>query len=246
MNPDGKENYTDWTQEVPPFMVEKIRSTAAAQWQADEESFGNALQKCGQAYNRKQTIQKDVDLKIKNSIFPPAIPLRCLETTKNMLVTNGFGGIKYHLKINPKSCQRIQLLRTADEPVALFNIPTEETQKMITRLASLRSRQNNLQLDDQNTDESIIVVDNIPHIFKAVVNLKNEKIIDKKDNVEEKHAFTADRQIVTYLNSRMIPGPNAASNSREITLKYHGVKRPFDLVQGRQTGPMSKKQRLSL
>ena len=59
-----------------------------------------------------------------------------------------------------------------------------------------------------------------------------------------KLTFDEHQNLDRLYSSLKNPSPTIIPTQRELALDNHGIKRPLDLVTGRQHGPLSKKQRL--
>ncbi len=245
----------DWTQETPFCIKKPILETAAIEMQTIKTMHPKSSCKTRMKECSKSAIQKNALNKIKNLVFPPALPVRHLEAT-HVLAEKGFGdSVCYQLSFdNHTELNKLSKIQTFD----ILSIHDRDIQEKITSLNRLQSRpvQNNGDNDNESLEEYIDKLEmdieeaGIENIYGAVKYLEDNGIIAHNGSAidEETHQpeLIIEPHLIAYTNSTIISGPHAQTDSRERSLDHHNIKRPFDLIKNRQIAyqPQSKKRRL--
>lgn len=252
---DRKTPPVDWTQETPFCIKKPILETATTEIQTIKNMLPESSCKIGIKERRESAIRKDALDKIKDLVFPPALPVRHLEATHYLSAKAFDECIYYRLSFdNHAELNTLSKTQTFD----ILSIHDRDIQEKIQSVNCLQRRpvQNNDDNDDESLEEHInkLEVDIeeacTENIYGAFEYLEDNGIITHNNSViaEETHQpeLIITPSFVAYTNSTVISGPRAQTDSRERSLNHHHIKRPFDLVRNRQIAhqPQSKKRRL--
>ncbi len=240
-NVNGETPQIDWTQETPLCIKEPIILTSAAEIQKIDDMPQKSGGLSGIEKRRKIAIQKDAFEKIKDLVFPPAIPVRHLEST-HFLTARAFDEcVDYQLSFdNHAELNHLCNSKTFD----ILSIHDQSIQEKITSLKWLQRRPVQENNDDTESLEQYIdslkadiQAASIENVYETAEYLENNDIImgnDSQVDGERNHGFTFNPHFIAYSDSAIIPGPHAQINPRERAFNHHNLKRPFDLIINRQ------------